>query len=159
MKIKSLDELKFDTDKQMYNLFVPQFVFLPSILYYEYEVQKTEDMRIDLVMLSIYNEDESVLENTDIILYINGIDNPLNIKEGMKILYVSINDFDLLRIYLLNQGEDVKSKIAIPNKTTRKDDSRKKYIESGYSLPPVVLEKPQQPVRLSDGDILIGGIN
>jgi hypothetical protein len=35
---------------------------------YEYEVQKGEDMRLDLVMQSIYN-DASTFRDVDIILY------------------------------------------------------------------------------------------
>lgn len=162
MKIKSLDDIKFNTDKQLYNLFVPQLIFLDNISYFPYQVQKTEDMRMDLIMLSMYNDDSSVLKDMDIILFINGIDNPLNVKEGMTLFYVDSNNFDTFRTYIENKSDnskDVTQKLSAPNKTTRKDDSRKKYIESGYSLPPVVLDKPQQSVRLSGNNILIGGLN
>ena len=162
MKIRSLDDIKFDRDKQLYNLFVPQLGMVDKITLYPYEVQRMEDMRIDLVMLSMYNQDASTFENTDIILYINNIDNPLNIVEGMTLFYPDPKDFDEFRIYLSDKssvGQDIKEQLAAPNKTTRKDSSRKKYVEQGYSLPPVVLDKAQAPVRLQDGKILIGGLN
>lgn len=161
MKIRSLDDIKFDTDKQLYNLFVPQLATINDIPLFSYEVQKQEDMRIDLVMMSMYN-DPSTLENMDIIFYINNIDNPLNIVEGMVLFYPDPKDFDTYRIYLSDKssvGQDIKQQLVVPNKTTRKDDSRKKYIDQGYSLPPVVLDKSQPPVRLQDGKILIGGLN
>lgn len=162
MKIKSLDEIKFDNTKQLYNLFAPQLASVGNISIYPYEIQKQEDMRIDSIMLSIYNGDISTLENIDIILYINNIDNPLNFVEGMTIFYPESKDFDSFRVYLTDKssvGQDIKEQLASPNKTTRKDSSRKKYVEDGYSLPPVVLDKSQPPVRLQDGKILIGGLN
>jgi hypothetical protein len=58
-----------------------------------------------------------------------------------------------------NSTSQVKKKLAVPNKTTRKDNNRSKYVENGYSLPPVVLNTPQAPVRLEGQSIVVGGVS
>lgn len=160
MDIKSLTELKAPTNTSLYDLFNPQIIksFISDINVYT--VQKEEDMRIDLVILSIY-EDPSALEHIDIICFINDIDNPLNIFTGQKISYPPLAQLDSYRIISnpTNSSSQVKNRLSIPNKTTRKDNSRSKYIENGYSLPPVVLNTPQAPVRLDDDNILVGGVS
>jgi hypothetical protein len=49
--------------------------------------------------------------------------------------------------------------VANPNKSTRKDGSRQKFVENNYLLPPVVLGSTRDPVRTGEGTILIGGMN
>jgi hypothetical protein len=58
-------------------------------------------------------------------------------------------------------GKNIRDRLAVaaPNKGTRKDSSRKKFVENNYLLPPVVMDVTRDPVRTSDGKILIGGIN
>ena len=83
--IKSLSELKYNKVSRRFNLYTPQFVYTQGNLN-TYTVQTGEEMRIDLVMMSIYN-DPYVLKDTDIILFLNDIDNPLNINVGDVIRY------------------------------------------------------------------------
>lgn len=160
MDIKSLTLLKRPRNG-FYDLFNPQILRTPSSDMEEYIVQKGEEMRIDLVMLSMYDEDRSVLENIDIICFINDLDNPLNIFPGQKIYYPPYAQLDSYRILVnqKNSTSQVKNKLAVPNKTTRKDNKRSKYVENGYSLPPVVLNTPQAPVRLEGDNILVGGVS
>jgi hypothetical protein len=161
MDIKSLTQLKAPSNTSLYDLFNPQIIrTYPSSDLLEYNVQKGEDMRIDLVMLSMY-EDPSVLENIDIICFINDIDNPLNIYPGQKLYYPPISQLDSYRVMSNseNSSSQVKNKLAVPNKTTRKDNNRSKYVDNGYSLPPVVLNTPQSPVRLEGENILVGGVS
>jgi len=160
MNIKSLTQLK--RPKDIYDLFTPMIIrSMDDKSLDSYSVKKGEEMRIDLVMLSIYDEDPTVLENIDIICFINGIDNPLNIFIGQDIYYPPVSQFDSYRILVnsKNSSSQVKNKLAIPNKTTRKDNNRSKYVENGYSLPPVVLNTPQAPVRLEGQSILVGGVS
>ena len=162
MNIKSLNQVKFDQTKQLYNLFVPQLAQRTDLYLGSYTVLKEEEMRIDLVMLSIYEENPTYLEHIDVILHINGIDNPVNIFEGMEILYPNYDELDSFRVFISDNssdGEDIRKQLSTVNKTTRTDSNRSNYIENGYSLPPVVLDKSQPPVRLKDGVILIGGLN
>ena len=86
MNIKSLSELKYNKNSKMYNLYNPDLYFLQMNLY-SYTVQKEEEMRIDLIMMSIYDDDKYTLEDVDVILFINGIDNPININVGDVIYY------------------------------------------------------------------------
>jgi hypothetical protein len=161
MDIKSLTELKAPTNTSLYDLFNPQIIrTYPSADLMEYIVQRGEDMRIDLVMLSMY-EDPAVLENIDVICFINDIDNPLNIFPGQKIYYPPLDQLGSYRIMsnTTNSSSQVKNKLAVSNKTTRKDNSRSKYVENGYSLPPVVLNTPKAPVRLEGDSILVGGVS
>lgn len=158
MNIKSLASIKYDNKKGEFNLFETQIIF-DNLNLSTYEVQQSEEMRPDLVMLSIYDEDASVLESMDVFLYINGIDNPLNIIEGDILLYPSRDKLDSLRVAISNNGTDITSQLSVPNKTTKIDSNRKTYQSSGYSLPPVVLEKPKSPVSVNNGQIIIGGLN
>jgi hypothetical protein len=42
-----------------------------------------------------------------------------------------------------------------PDKVSKVDVSRQQYIENDYSLPPVVLSTPREPVRLMVGFLLV----
>jgi lipopolysaccharide export LptBFGC system permease protein LptF len=133
----------------------------------EYVIPKGFDMRLDLIFQDIYdlepNEVGLYLENLDVIYYINNIDNPLNIKEGLVLKYPT-NLGDILNFRVSNIDSDinnkdiVKDKLSYPNKSTRKDKSRENFVKNGYSLPPVVLETPRPPVSIKDGKFNIGGI-
>jgi hypothetical protein len=54
--------------------------------------------------------------------------------------------------------DSIGKQLAVPNKTTRKDKSRSEYLSSDYSLPPVVLDAPKEPVRIEDDNFSIGGL-
>ena len=109
-------------------------------------------MRIDIICYKIYGTTEFI----DILLNINKIDNPLNIKNGDFIRYPGINDIILFRVEEEAQKQTVQ-KLLNRNKATRKDDSRNKYIEQNYSLPPTILPTPTNAVNISGPDIIIGG--
>jgi hypothetical protein len=163
MNISSLSSLK-DDGTSYWNLFSPTIGFNTNADLFEYTVQKYEEMRIDSVMMSIYPDYSISLMDSDVVLYINGIDNPLNIVEGMTIKYPLYEMLETFRIFI---GDDSKSgknirnilAVAAPNKGTRKDSSRQKFVENNYLLPPVVLDAPKDPVRTGEGTILIGGMN
>ena len=168
MDIKSLYKyIKKSQTTGFYDLFTPTFISNPNIQLNQYIVTKDDEMRIDLVfanMYSIENSDlESYLEDIDVILYINNIDNPLNIKEGMVLDYPIIGELDDYR-YLpptTLSNNSITKQLGTPNtpnKTTRRDESRQNYIENDYSLSPVVLDTPREPVRIIDGRFSIGGL-
>ena len=114
-------------------------------------VQPDEEMRIDILCNRIYGNTDFI----DILLNINKIDNPLNIKSGDIIKYPGRNDIDLFRV--VESQKQVVQKLLNTNKAPRKDTNRKDYIEKNYSLPPTVLPAPTNAVSLSGGDIIIGG--
>ena len=167
MDIYSLNkQVKFDTAQNLYNLFQPTFIFNTAVSLQEYEVTRDDEMRIDLIFMNMYQYDVSMLyylDNIDVLLFINNIDNPLNIKAGMILRYPSPDDFDRFRYTdtLENLSTDVTKQLAtpnLPNKTTKVDPNRQSYLENDYSLPPVVLDVPREPVRIEDGRFSIGGL-
>jgi len=168
MDIISLNEyLTYDKSIDLVNLFKP-VIINPTIdnELGTYVVGRDDEMRIDLIFKNIYeleyNEVGIYLGNIDVLLSINNIDNPLNIKEGTIIKYPQLGQFDLFRLRINENQAKIKNsvgkKLAVPNKTTRKDKSRGSYLENDYSLPPVVLETPREPVRIEDTIFSIGGL-
>lgn len=160
MNITSIVDLK-DDRVEYWNLFSPNIRNVESDLY-EYTVQKYEEMRIDSVMLSMYPNYNAALSDVDIILYINGIDNPLNIVEGMVLKFPLYEMLETFRMFISdNKVRSVRDILAVaaPNKSTRKDSNRQKFVENNYLLPPVVLDKTRDPVRIDENTILIGGMN
>ncbi|MCK9475542.1 MAG: hypothetical protein M0R46_06480 [Candidatus Muirbacterium halophilum] len=159
MNIKSLETLKYDSNTDLFDMFIPQFLNTGAELN-TYVVQIYEEMRIDSVMMSMYNNDVNVLSDIDVILFINGIDNPLNIQVGDILYYPPIENLSSYRnVYDSKQSTDIKKILATPNKTTKTDNNRTSYVENGYTLPPVVMEQPKEPVRVEDNKIVIGGLN
>jgi hypothetical protein len=160
MDILSLTSLKYNTYTKVFNFYYPVLAYFRQNLN-KYVVQKGEEMRIDLVMMSIY-DDVSVLNEMDVLLFINNIDNPLNIKEGDDIYYPAVEALSSYRYTFepsSRAGENIRKALAVPNKTAQKDSNRRKFVENGYSLPPVVLDESKPPVRLEDDKIVIGGLN
>jgi len=161
MDIISLSQLSYSRAKQEFNLYIPQFFYLSSDSLSSYVVQRGEEMRIDLVIMSIY-DDSRYLEEVDVLLFINNIDNPLNINAGDIIYYPPGESLSSYRFIIdtgSKGGGDVRSALAVPNKTMKKDPNRKNFLENGYVLPPVVLDEAKSPVRLENGNIVIGGLN
>jgi len=164
MNIISLESLKYNVYTKLYNFNYPVLAYVDNNLdatLAKYVVQKGEEMRVDLVMMSIY-DNTSILKNIDVLLFINNIDNPLNIMVGDIIYYPPLDVLDSYRyVFESNSraGENVRKALAVPNKTTKKDGNRRKFIENGYSLPPVVLDESKPPVRVEGDKIVIGGLN
>ena len=150
MKIYDIDTLEKDYSGN-YNL--TQLTYQSDfniVNYQQYEVQKGEEMRIDLVCQSIYGS----LDYIDIILNANNIDNPLNIKEGTIIIYPTGN-VDGLR-YSDIKKQNAAEVLTNTNKQKRKDNNRKKYVENQYSLPPTIMNERTQQYDISSDVIVLG---
>jgi hypothetical protein len=166
MDIKSMKEyVRFNSDLDLFDFINPTFRFDDSVKLNDFTVESWHEMRIDLLFQSIYNLEPNevgiYLENIDVILFINEIDNALNIKEGMVIRYPSLDEIDNFRVTedeLSRSKTSAKERLVVPNKSTRKDSTREKFKENGYSLPPVVLDVPRAPVRIEGGQFSIGGL-
>jgi len=174
MNIKSLYKtLRTDkTQSGLLNLFQPTIrgglaESDTDFAFRTYVVTKEDEMRVDLIMKNMYDlsyfEVMDVYQHIDVILTINNIDNPLNIKEGTEIRYP--RDIEHLEAFRVETTEErsvtknkIASKIGVPNKQTRKDKSRSDYLNNGLALPPTVLDKPKPPVRLSDSNFSVGGL-
>jgi hypothetical protein len=117
---------------ELYDLFEVRYRFPNDFFLRDlkiYKVQKGEQMRMDLVSLSIYNNPEYV----DFICFINGISNPLNVKEGQLLVYLGEEQID-----------DFKLK------------SRQEYLDNNLSLPPNLLENPADQVQVRGNVIRLG---
>ena len=166
MDIKVLNEfVRFDEDLDLFDITQSYLVLRNDVSFSEIEVEEWHEMRVDLLFRDMYNlepfEIGVYLGNIDIILFVNNIDNPLNIKRGMTLRFPSsLEDFDKFR-FTEDPSSDrlsVKERLVVPNKSTKKDKSREKFKENGFSLPPTVLEKPRPPVRIENGQFSIGGL-
>jgi hypothetical protein len=125
-----------------------------------------EEMRIDLILKSIYELDYISIEDyygeIDVLLTINNIDNPLNIKRGQIIKYPSIID---LGSYRITEEDDLSAEankalraISVPSKKTRVDNSRSNYNKTGLALPPIAKSNPKDSVVINNDNFNIGGI-
>jgi hypothetical protein len=151
MKIYDLNNI--DKVDGLYDLTQLTFRYDVGVPLSQYTVQKGEEMRMDLVCESIYNNTDYV----DILCSINNIDNPLNIREGQIIVYPTSN-IDILR-YSEPETEDVVL-LSNSNKTTRKDTNRKKYLENKLALPPTTLKKRTNQFNIDGENIILGrGLN
>lgn len=146
---------------------VPQIKFDPSLiedndLYYFIDVKSWQAMRIDLIISSIYGDTVTAMEAIDVILTLNGIDNPLNIKEGTRIYYPkNIDSIDNYRVPPEELPGEARNPLAVlgkANKNTKIDPKRAAFVKNGYSLPPTVNRTPINPVRVESGNLLAGGV-
>jgi hypothetical protein len=162
--IKSLSESILNLSSNgdyNYNLFSPSFVWGANNPFSTYVVEKSEEGRIDIIMQSIYGTDLSYFPDLDIILYLNDIDNPLNILAGTEIIYIQANLLDNYRYRDLGDSvvnDDIKKALSVPNKTTRTDKNRQKFVDNNYSLPPVVSSDNTPPVKVTSNKIIVGGL-
>jgi hypothetical protein len=152
MKLYDLYKLIRDTKQNnLYNFFDPTFKMNIGINLREHIVAPEEEMRIDLVCNNIYNS----IEQVDFLLDLNDIDNPLNIMEGDQILYASVTAIPEYRVKTIDNN-NARAKLLNANKSSRKDDNRKKYLDESYVLPPTFVETPEAPVKISNNQIVIG---
>lgn len=162
--IKCLSELinkSDDLNIKIYDLFDTNISWFANYEFSTYVVEESDEGRIDLIMDAIYGVDGYEFSDLDVLLYLNYINNPLNILAGTEIIYV---DSKSLPEYRYSGGkfdstvDDIKKAISVPNKTNRVDKNRQKFIENDYSLPPVVSSSNTSPVQITDDKIIVGGL-
>jgi hypothetical protein len=117
----------------------------------QYVVSPEDEMRIDLISKSMYGD----ANQCDFILDVNDIDNPLNIMAGDILIYPEFATIQEYRIQVVDNN-NARALLLNANKSSRKDDARKKYVEDNYSLPPTYLETPAASVRIESNQIVIG---
>lgn len=156
----------------IYDLFTPtiQYRYDASDVYEDnlsvYEVTETDEMRIDLIFQNMYEIGDELAtysyEDIDVILTINNIVNPLNIKRGTLLKYPPLGEIQNFRIDNAASTQtglkSVQTKLGVPNKSTRTDKTRKAYQDNGYQLPPSVRKAPKVPVSVEGGNYKLGGL-
>jgi hypothetical protein len=162
--IKSLSDailLKNRKNEKQYNLFSPSFVWGANNPFSKYIVEPHEEGRIDLIMQSMYGTDIDYFSDLDVILYLNEIDNPLSILAGTEMIYVDSDLLDNYRYSEIGGGAvdtDIKKMLSVPNKTTRIDKNRQKFVDNDYSLSPVISSNNTPPVIVTENKIIVGGL-
>lgn len=166
MDIKSLREnIKKEQLEDLFNLVKPVFIFRTDLNLNSFEVEEKHEMRIDLIFQDMYDLDSTqiglYLENVDVILFINSIDNPLNVKKGTILFYPSIDEIDSYRLQedefeMKNKNID---KLIVPNKASRKDSNRQKFLEQNtQTFSPVMRKAPRNSIEIKNGVFNIGGL-
>jgi hypothetical protein len=151
MEVYDLDALVRDSKQDdLYNFFDKTYIDLQGVEFDEYIVQQDEEMRIDLICHRIYTSTDQI----GFLLNFNGIENPLNIIQGDIIRFVAIGEIDSFKSTVANT-ETILEGVANADKSSRKDPSRKEFIEQGYTLPPNFNQTPQLPVQLVSNSLLI----
>jgi len=151
MELYDINKLvKNDGSGDFYDLFEIFFQKDESTNFKLYTVQRGEEMRMDLVSESIYND----IQYVDFLCNLNKISNPLNVKFGDIMLYVDLDFIERFRVKPKTQN--VQQVIAKSNRGTQQDKSRQEYIENNFSLPPNVLERPAEQVLIKGSVIKLG---
>jgi hypothetical protein len=152
MKIYDIDILTRDEKQDnLYDLFIPTFRSRFDIPNRNHLVEEGEFMRMDTVCKKIYNS----MDELDVLLSINDIDNPLNVMIGDTFLFPPISSVPDFRLKTAVVEENVR-KLTNPNKSTKKDNSRQKYLEQNYALPPTVVREPTPQVKIENNRLIIG---
>lgn len=153
MEIWDITELKRD-DKQdkLYNLF-DSTINKPTDLtgLEQHLVTEDEEMRIDLVCYRIYGSTKEI----SLLLSINDITNPLNIKAGDMIRYLPSGSTDTYKSSPQDEGITTEV-VAANDKGTRKDPNREEFEKNNYTLPPNLQETPRPPFELVGDRVIIG---
>ena len=151
MELYDINKLvKNDGSGDFYDLFEIFFRIDELTDFRLYTVQRGEEMRMDLVCQSIYDNTQYV----DFLCNLNKISNPLNIKFGDTMLYVDRDFIERFRVKPKTQTEQ--QVIAKSNRGTQQDKNRQDYIENNFSLPPNVLERPAEQVLIKGSVIKLG---
>jgi hypothetical protein len=153
MKIYDIDNLR--REDQNFDLTTRTFIYNQpvssiDIEFQTYKIQKGEEMRIDLICQSIYGN----LEYMDIILNVNNISNPLNLKEGTNII-VPVSGIEFFR-YKEKVDKETSRILADPNRASKKDKDRQNYQNQNFSTPPTILQTPLEQVTVDGGLIQVG---
>ena len=150
MRVFDLDNLTRDDNQDgLYNLIEQTFV-LRDLPYLTTVVTKEQEMRIDLISQSLYGD----VDHTDLILNLNNIDLPINIKQGDTIFYIPADLIDNYRIKV-DETTNKRRLLLSPDKANVKDPNRKSFVENDYQLPPTFLNSPENPVTSTGNRIIV----
>ena len=160
MNIEYFNLVKYSNDLKRYSLETPSHVYINYVLE-EYIVKDHEEMRFDLIIESMY-ESTLYYEYLDVILYINDIDNPLNVLSGKIILYPPKENLDSYRMVIQKTeilGDNNKNMNGNHTKVNRVDKNRADFINNNYTLNPVQSPDNQGSIKMINNSVVISGLN
>jgi len=147
MNIYDLNTLISDEDG-LFNLDQRTFNYSLSIPFTQYVVDRSEEMRIDLVSRSIYQS----VNYVGFLMYFNNIDNPMNIKSGDVINYISLDQISSFQVSQdENTSQDFLNNL---NRDTIVDSNRIDYLNQSNN--PTFNTRPVEQVVDRKGVIIIG---
>lgn len=153
MKIFDLEVLRrSEKEDNLYDLTAVTYTNYTT-QFFEYTVLPEEDMRIDLVSNSIYASTEYM----DLIMSVNEIVNPLNVRAGDVIIYPDTRVVDYFR-FTPPAPPYIGTPIMNTQKANIRDPKRMEFIENNYQLPPTILPYEQSPIRINRDNITIRSI-
>lgn len=146
MNIYDLEILTRESDQ--YNLDQRTFNWSLSVPFEQYIVDRSEEMRIDLICQSIYGN----IDNIGFLMYYNNIDNPMNIKSGDSIRFISE---DLIGLFKISSDERTSREFLEGlNRGSQVDPNRTDY--NNLSNNPTFNSQPVEQVVDRNGVIIIG---
>lgn len=150
MKLHDITSLKRNqSQSDLYDLSEPTFNFT-STRYFERTILPEEEMRIDLVSYNLYGS----TDYADILLRVNEIINPLNIKSGDVIIYPDASSLLSFRVTPPNPAAE-RSTLLNSTRANIKDPRRTQFLENNIRTAPTVLQVPQSPIQINNDSIVI----
>jgi len=155
MNIRDISILRRNVkNSNLYDLTKVTFKYVnEEIIAATYKVPKHQEMRIDLICDSLYGNTDYI----DFLLNFNNISNPLNIKEGLLLRYLSESD---IPPFYVNQEkpENIQNKISSAGRATQTDPARQEFNERNLALPPNIMSKPTQQVVVEGRNVKTNGL-
>lgn len=150
MKLHDITSLKRNqSQSDLYDLSEPTFNFT-STRYFERTILPEEEMRIDLVSYNLYGS----TDYADILLRVNEIINPLNIKSGDVIIYPDASSLLSFRVTPPNPAAE-RATLLNSTRANIKDPRRTQFLENNIRTAPTVLQVPQSPIQINNDSIVI----
>lgn len=156
MNIKSLDNLILNGS--IYELFTEVINNTNNFGIYPFTCTEKHNMRIDLISFDIYHNTNDI----DILCSINGIYNPLTVKEDDIIYFVTPEELINIRsntsiitniidsIKNANNGKQQKL-----DKNKSKDNASKIKTENNKKLPPHIIQSETGNIKYGEGSVIL----
>lgn len=153
--ISTLENLSKNLEN-FYNLFVQHYGTLNENIYINiYIVDRTREMRLDLVCSDVYGS----IQNLQLLMQINNIENAFGVKEGDIILWVDTKDLSKMNAVDPTILTDNRDDLITAFKSSLTDPARSKYLDGRGSdnLPPTILDQNAPKIYIQNNQIVIGG--
>lgn len=152
MIIKEIENLEINPATGLYDLTVKTISDETSKLkLLPFTLTSRHEMRIDLLAEDLYLKADEIMP----IMKLNDIVNPLSIKEGMVVYYVSVQDLDVLKRSDQN-FDKIKNALINTGKAQKIDSARAIYLKEKGNLPITAKNTPAGNVTETGTSILIG---
>lgn len=155
MIYKDTDILKRNSNQSgLYDLFTTTFINNINVEVFGYVVAKEEEMRIDKISEKIYGK----IEFSSFLCNINFIKNPLSIKTGDILLYVTEKDIDKFTP-TPEITDTIRQDLLGNNKINKIDKARKDTIVPQKDALPPTIKKETKPNIIIDNvkeEVILG---